>query len=342
MTSVNSRKSRNNVLYPRRVHRPPVTTLLECTFSPDTLAWDVRYLCATLLPHSETRLLPAGIVLLKYLGQEWGLSQRKNEEIRHCSELFIVLTREIILKDAVGVVELEGPCKLLHLTFRDTFFKPRAFRVGDTPTTSNLNETNLRAPRAEAQGPERFADVVLALLFVMDVFKAALDMLRPPAVSDGAPRAHRHWDSPGFSVVRDLTMDQYREALDQKVAQALPLQSLLTSNMMEQQVAHSVPFRDGRLGESISIATRVRATYYDIVEPCDANATQQGTEVAKWGTPQAITTIEESSEAEDEWDFVDSDSGSCSNLTIRRRNFPLTLLRRFPSLSHVWVKQKRK
>ncbi|KAH9003763.1 hypothetical protein EDB86DRAFT_2889708 [Lactarius hatsudake] len=259
--------------------------------------------------------------------------------MRHCSELFIVLTREIILKDAVGIVELEGPCKLLHLTFRDTFFKPRVFRVGDTPTMSNLNEMNLRAPRAEAQGPERFADVVLALLFVMDVFKAALIH---PAVRYGAPRAHRHWDSPGFSVIRDLTMDQYREALDQKLAQALPLQSLPTSNMMEQQVAHSVPFKDGRLGESINIATRVRATYYHIVEPCDANATQQGTEVAKWGTPQAITTIEEGSEAEDEWDFVDSDSGSYSNLAIRRRNFPLRLLRRFPSLSHVWVKQKRK
>ncbi|KAH9018931.1 hypothetical protein EDB84DRAFT_629429 [Lactarius hengduanensis] len=171
VTSLNSRKSRNNVLYPRRVHRPPVTTLLECIGSPDMLAWEVRYLCATLLPHSETRLLPAGIVLLKSLGQESGLSQHKNEEARHCSELFIVLTREIILKDAVGVVELEGPCKLLHLTFRDTLFKPRAFRVGDTPTTSNLYETNLRAPRAEAQGPERFACVVLALLSVMDAFE---------------------------------------------------------------------------------------------------------------------------------------------------------------------------
>jgi len=59
--------------------------------------------------------LPAGIVLLKSSGQERDLSQRKNEETRHCSELFIVLTREILLKDAIGVEELEGPCKLLHL-----------------------------------------------------------------------------------------------------------------------------------------------------------------------------------------------------------------------------------
>jgi hypothetical protein len=80
------------------------------------LAWEVRYLCATLLPHSETRLLPAGIVLLRSLGQERDLTaRRKNEETRHCSELFIVLAREILLKDGIGGEELEGPCKLLHL-----------------------------------------------------------------------------------------------------------------------------------------------------------------------------------------------------------------------------------
>ncbi|KAI9435445.1 hypothetical protein H4582DRAFT_649236 [Lactarius indigo] len=171
VTSINSRKSRNNVLYPRRVHRPPVTTLPECIDSPDMLTWEVRYLCATLLPHSETRLLPAGIVLLKSLGQERSFSQHENEEIHHCSELFVVLTREILLKDAVGVMELEGPCKLLHLTFRDTLFKSRAFRVGDTPTTSSLNGMDLWAPRAETQGAERFAGVVRALLYVMDAFE---------------------------------------------------------------------------------------------------------------------------------------------------------------------------
>jgi hypothetical protein len=80
------------------------------------LAWEVRYLCATLLPRSETRLLPAGLVLLRSLGQERDLSaQRKNEETCHCSQLFVVLIREILLKDAIGVEELEGPCKLLHM-----------------------------------------------------------------------------------------------------------------------------------------------------------------------------------------------------------------------------------
>lgn len=138
VTSINSRKSRKNVLYPRRVHPPPATVLPECVGSPDVrlissslifdtqaqllldpvqmLTWEVRYLCATLLPHSETRLLPAGIVLLRSLGQERDLSaQSKNEETRHCCELFILLTREILLKGAIGVDELEGPCNLLHM-----------------------------------------------------------------------------------------------------------------------------------------------------------------------------------------------------------------------------------
>ena len=80
------------------------------------LAREVRYLCATLLPQSETRLLPAGTVLLQSFEQERHLSaQSKNEVTRHCSELFIVLAREILLKDAIGVEELEGPCKLLNL-----------------------------------------------------------------------------------------------------------------------------------------------------------------------------------------------------------------------------------
>ena len=35
VTSISSRKSRKNVLYPRRVHPPPVTVLPECVGSPD-------------------------------------------------------------------------------------------------------------------------------------------------------------------------------------------------------------------------------------------------------------------------------------------------------------------
>ncbi|KAH9177223.1 hypothetical protein EDB89DRAFT_1519640 [Lactarius sanguifluus] len=134
------------------------------------LTWEVRYLCATLLPHSETRLLPAGIVLLKSLGKERDLSQRENEETHHCSELFIVLTREILLMDAVGIEDLDGPCKFLHLTFRDVLFKSGAF--ADTSTTSSPSETGLRrATRADTEGPERVTRLLRALLSVLDAFE---------------------------------------------------------------------------------------------------------------------------------------------------------------------------
>lgn len=86
------------------------------TYPSQRLAWEVRYLCEDLLPHSETRLLPAGSVLLRSLEQETDVrSQHKNEETRLCSELFIMLAREIFLKDAIGIEELEGPCRILHL-----------------------------------------------------------------------------------------------------------------------------------------------------------------------------------------------------------------------------------
>ncbi len=152
-------------------------------------------------------------------------------------------------------------------------------------------------------------------------------MINPPAVSDGALRERRHWVSPGFSVLRDLTIDQYREVLGQKLAQALPLQK-------KQQVTHSIPSRHGR--ESINVATRVRAQYYDIVEVREADAVQQGVDETKWGAPQVIITIKEGLEAEDEWDFVDSNSESCSNLMIGKRS---RFLRRFPPLSQVLVKK---
>ncbi|KAH8986285.1 hypothetical protein EDB92DRAFT_1262752 [Lactarius akahatsu] len=76
VTSINSYKSRKNVLYPRRAHPPPVTVSPEYIISPD-LIWDVRYLCATLLPHAETRLVPAATVLLRCLpvGPQGDLSQ---------------------------------------------------------------------------------------------------------------------------------------------------------------------------------------------------------------------------------------------------------------------------
>ena len=39
------------------------------------------------------------------------------------------------------------------------------------PTTSNLNETGLRVPCADAQGPERFASMLRVIFSVMDAFE---------------------------------------------------------------------------------------------------------------------------------------------------------------------------
>ncbi len=62
--------------------------------------------------------MPAGRVLLQSLGLHGYSSKpvpvRTDEETRCCSELFIALTHEVLLKDAVSAGELEGPCKLLH------------------------------------------------------------------------------------------------------------------------------------------------------------------------------------------------------------------------------------
>lgn len=96
----------------------PSTHIWSLTYPAQVLALEVRYLCEDWLPHLEPRLLPTGTVLLRYFGQETYLGsslQYKKEEIRHCSELFILLTREIILKGAIGVQELEGPCRILRL-----------------------------------------------------------------------------------------------------------------------------------------------------------------------------------------------------------------------------------
>jgi len=55
-------------------------------------------------------------VLLRSLGLQADISQGLPEmdESLRCSEFFVVLTREVLLKDAAGAKELEGPCELLH------------------------------------------------------------------------------------------------------------------------------------------------------------------------------------------------------------------------------------
>lgn len=65
----------------------------------------------------EPRLEPAGMLLLQSLDSQGDpshpVSVQAKEEFRYCSEVFIVLTREVLLKNAVDTEELKGPCKLL-------------------------------------------------------------------------------------------------------------------------------------------------------------------------------------------------------------------------------------
>ncbi|KAF8257939.1 hypothetical protein EI94DRAFT_1213544 [Lactarius quietus] len=118
VTSINSYKSRKNVLYPRRAHPMPLAVAVSSK-PPDALISQVQFLCTSVLPHTEKRLVPAGIVLLQALGLHSDPLQRvavqNDEKIRCCSELFITLTHEVLLKDVINAVELEGPCKLLHM-----------------------------------------------------------------------------------------------------------------------------------------------------------------------------------------------------------------------------------
>ncbi|KAN0142046.1 hypothetical protein V8E53_000508 [Lactarius tabidus] len=172
VTSINSYKSRKNVLYPRRAHPAPVPVASQQSVSPDALIWQVRFLCATLLPCTETRLMAAGKVLLQSLGPHGDFAQRVPVHIDEgalcCSELFIALTHEVLLKDAVGVGQLEGPCKLLHTTFKDILFKLGAFSL---PATRKLDEEGLKVPSAGALALERFSSVLRALCSIMDAFE---------------------------------------------------------------------------------------------------------------------------------------------------------------------------
>ncbi|KAI9448534.1 hypothetical protein H4582DRAFT_2124508 [Lactarius indigo] len=217
--SINSYKSRKNVLYPRRAHPPPVTVTVSPEFVVSSdLIWDVRYLCATLLPQAETRLVPAATVLLRCLpvGPQGDLSQgppNMNDDTLRCSESFLVLTREVFLRDAAGAEELEGPCELLHETFRDILFKSGAFVPRPT---SNFNAIDLRASLAEAEDFERVIRVLRALCSVMDAFEGALNAAKLPAASDEALRERQRQFLPTLSI-SEMTMGQYRKELGQKL-----------------------------------------------------------------------------------------------------------------------------
>ncbi|KAI9435449.1 hypothetical protein H4582DRAFT_2079555 [Lactarius indigo] len=235
VTSINSYKSRKNVLYPPRPQPmpatvPPVTP--EYVVSPEVLIWEVRYFCTILLPHTETRLVPTGMILLRSLGLQESLAYRvsvpTDEEFRYCSEFFIVLTREILLKEAVGTRELKGPCKLLLEAFRDILFKSKGFF---SMTTTNLNVMGLQAL---AVAVELIRLTLIDLL--LDEIQGALDTIDPPDVSDGDTRGHGRKVLRKISISTGLTMDQYRKVLSQKL-----MQTQAQLNSFPQQIGGLLP-----------------------------------------------------------------------------------------------------
>ncbi|KAH9054775.1 hypothetical protein EDB87DRAFT_1420251 [Lactarius vividus] len=320
VTSINSRKSHKNVLYPRRERPLPVAATSEhSSISLDALIWRVRFLCTALLPYAETRLVPAGRVLLQSLGVHGYFSKRvpvrTDEETRCCAELFIALAHEILLKDAVSAMELEGPCKVLHTTFKDILSKSGAFSFPKTPKS---NKTGLKAPTAGALTLWQFSSVLLTLFSVLNTFevlyqpvrawwrlltirimKSALNTIKvkPATAKDGALRVYYRTALQELSVSTGLTIEQYRKKLDQNLAQT-------------QAQLKSLGQPEGLLHPSTS-ATPVIPLYK--------------------GVPQAISTIEEDSEAEDEWNFVDSNSQSYSTESHSdsgKRSLPRKFLRR--------------
>lgn len=98
------------------------------------------------------------------------------------------------------------------------------------------------------------------LIYVMQV---TLKSISPPAVCDEVLCCRV---SLGFSVVKDVTMDQYHEMLGQKLQQVSPF---LSPSMLEAQglvrthldlVTHDIPIILPKEDpESISVSTKVRA-----------------------------------------------------------------------------------
>ena len=98
------------------------------------------------------------------------------------------------------------------------------------------------------------------LIYVM---QTTLKSISPPAVRDEVLCC---WVSLGFSVVKDVTMDQYREMLGQKLQQVSPL---LSPSMLEAKglvrthldlVTHDIPIILPKEDpEFISVSAKVRA-----------------------------------------------------------------------------------
>jgi len=164
----------------------------------------------------ETRLEPAGMLLLQSLDLQRDLTQpvsvRAKEEFRYCSEVFIVLTREVLVKGAAGTRELNGPCKLLLEAFGDILSKSKSF------FSSNLNALGLQS-LVVAVELIRLTCVLRSLCSVMDAFEVVLNAISPPPVGDEDIRGDGLRVLHKISVSTGLTMGQYRKVLGQVLTQ---------------------------------------------------------------------------------------------------------------------------
>ncbi|KAI9435447.1 hypothetical protein H4582DRAFT_649233 [Lactarius indigo] len=176
VTSINSRKSHKNVLYPRRAHPLPDTVSSEhFSISTYDLFWQVRCLCTTWLPHGEDCFMPTGSVLLQSLGLRGDFSEsvpvrvQADEETRCCAELFMVLVHEVLLRDVVSAGVLKDPCKLLQAI---SYLSQVHFSPSNTPKP---NEAGLKAPTDGTLALQRFYRVLLALLSVIKYFRGSTE-----------------------------------------------------------------------------------------------------------------------------------------------------------------------
>ncbi|KAF8257977.1 hypothetical protein EI94DRAFT_1756263, partial [Lactarius quietus] len=178
---------------------------------------------------------------------------RIDEETLCCSELFIALTHEVLLKDAVGAGELEGPCKLLHTYL----FKLGAFSL---PETRKLDE-GVKAPSAGTMTLERFSSVLRALCSIMDAFEGALLSVKPAATRGGALGDHYRTGLLHLSVSTGLTMEQYRKKLDQNLAQTqVQLSSLRQSEGLLSPSSSAIPMSLPFKGAPKAISTSKAAS----------------------------------------------------------------------------------
>ncbi|KAF8266695.1 hypothetical protein EI94DRAFT_147959 [Lactarius quietus] len=212
--SVNSRKSSKNVRYPGRV-RPTVPLKLDhVSISPDALLSHVWFLCTTTLRHTKSCLLPAGEVLLQSL--EYPGDRLLDEETLCCAELFVALAHEVLLKDAVGAVEFEDPCNILHATFKDILFKPGAFALPNAPKSL---ETGLKAPFAAALVLQQLASMLMSLSYVLTAFEGALNKIKPSVAKDGA--LGNRMALLELPTSAGLTLEKYHKMLRQNLERTL-------------------------------------------------------------------------------------------------------------------------